>query len=298
MKKKLVLLLILVIVFLGYVGVRFFVLSRQDVYGQIKVTSTPPTSVFLDNAAIGKTPFEQKLKKGEYLLKLIPDRTATQTASWQGKIQIYTNALTYVNRELGATDIDSAGEIFSVIKMEHAPTNPNYGEIYVDTDPQGAIVNLDNDEKGVASLVMSDVLKGDHELSVYLPGFLRRTQKINVEAGYRVNASFKLAIDENQKSVTDLINQAKKESTSSASITPTSSGQVEVIILDTGYPPDQAVHWLRVRSEPSVTASESGKVNSGDKFPLIDEKEGWYEIKYNGVDTGWVYSQFAQKQGP
>jgi hypothetical protein len=77
--------------------------------------------------AIGKTPFEDKLKVGEYLLKLIPEGNATDTASWQGKINIYKNTLTFVNRELGSSDVTSAGEIFTAVKMKKKPSNPNYG---------------------------------------------------------------------------------------------------------------------------------------------------------------------------
>ncbi len=151
---------------------------------------------------MGRTPFESKYKVGEYILKLIPEGTATEAVSWTGKIRVNKNALTYVNRELGSSDITSSGEIFTTSKMEKSPKNSGYGEIYVETEPEGAIVTLDNDEKGVAPLLMENVLRGDHELAVFMPGFFRRTQKINVDPGYRVNAYFKLAIDESQRIAT------------------------------------------------------------------------------------------------
>src|SRR3989339_1308214 len=190
MKNKLVLLLVLILLFAGFVTVRFFVFDKQNEYGKLKITSSPGASVFINNMIIGKTPFEDKYKIGEYLLKLIPEGTSTETASWNGKVMINKNALTYVNRELGSSDITSAGEIFSTSKMKKAPKNSSHGEIYVETEPQGAIVTLDNDEKGVAPLILSDVIKGDHELSVYMPGFFRRNQKINIDSGYKVNAYF------------------------------------------------------------------------------------------------------------
>lgn len=281
MKSKLSLLLILIVLFVAFVAVRFFIFDKQNEYGKLKVISSPTASVFINNAIIGKTPFEDKYKVGEYLLKLIPEGTATDTASWNGKINIYKNALTYVNRELGSSDIASAGEIFTTAKMTKQPQNAGSGEIYVETEPQGAIVTLDSDEKGVAPAIMENVLRGDHELSVFMPGFFRRTQKINVDSGYRVNAAFKLAIDQSSsfaKTVED------KQATNSAKTTKT-----KVTIKDT------PTGWLRVREEPSLNASESGKVNPGESFDLIDEQEGWYKIKIDGKE-GWVSSEYSTKE--
>ncbi len=286
MRKKLFLLLILLIMFGAFIAVRYYILNTQNVNGRIRVTSSPTATVFINNLVVGRTPFEDKYKSGEYILKLIPEKTATETASWQGKIQIYKNALTYVNRELGTSDLGSAGEIFTITKMEKPPANSSLGEIYVETEPQGAIVYLDNDEKGVAPLILADVIKGDHELSVFMPGFLRRTQKVNVDSGYRVNASFKLAFDPNQQRLSSITPVPTKEASSSAATTPTKE-QVKILDTPTG--------WLRVRSDPSVDASESARVNPGETFDILEEQEGWYRIQYNSTTSGWVYSQYAQK---
>ncbi|MBI5122380.1 PEGA domain-containing protein [Candidatus Roizmanbacteria bacterium] len=279
-KNKLSLLLILILLFAVFVGVRFFIFDKQNEYGKLKIISSPTASVFLNSNLIGKTPFEDKYKVGEYLLKLIPETTATDTASWNGKINIYKNSLTYVNRELGSSDITSSGEIFTTAKMTKKPQNAGSGEIYVETEPQGAIITLDSDEKGVAPAIMENVLRGDHELSVFMPGFFRRTQKVNVDPGYRVNAAFKLAIDQSSPlaKVTE-----DKQATGSAKTTKT-----KITIKDT------PTGWLRVREEPSLNASESGKVNPGESFDLIDEQDGWYKIKIDGKE-GWVSSTYSSK---
>jgi hypothetical protein len=286
MKKKLLLLILLLVGFAGFVGVRFFILNNQNAFGRIKVLSTPPSTVFIDNQALGHTPYEEKFKTGDFVLKLIPDGTATDTASWQGKIKIYKNALTYVNQELGSSDVTTAGEIFTTTRMETSPKNNNVGEVYVESDPSGAIVYLDNDEKGVAPLILADVNKGDHELSVYMAGFLRRTQKINVDAGYRVNALFKLSLDQSQKKPTPP--PEKKEASGSAS---TTTQKTMVIIKDT------PLGYLRVRSEPTTSASEAAQVKPGEKYELVDEKPDWYKIKLPNL-SGWVSASYAQKQNP
>lgn len=294
MKNKLSLLLVLVLLFIAFVSIRFFIFDKQNKYGRLKIISSPTASVFLNSTVIGKTTFEDKYKVGEYLLKLIPETSATDTASWNGKINIYKNSLTYVNRELGSSDIASAGEIFTTIKMTKKPSNAESGEIYVETEPQGAIVTLDNDEKGVAPALMENVFRGDHELSVFMPGFFRRTQKINVDSGYRVNAVFKLAIDQSSSFAKESSDKTKTAS-SSGSV----SNKTYVKIRDNPQ------GWLRVRVDGSIDASESAKVKPGEKYEFLDEKTGWFKIKYNDnkdglisgdFTEGWVSSEYSTKE--
>lgn len=294
MKNKLSLLLILVLLFIVFVAVRFFIFDKQNETGKMKIISSPTASVFLNSTFIGKTPFEDKYKVGEYLLKLIPDSTASDTASWNGKINIYKNALTYVNRELGSSDIASAGEIFTTVKMTKKPANSESGEIYVETEPQGAIVTLDSDEKGVAPAVMENVTRGDHELSVFMPGFFRRTQKVNVDPGFRVNAYFKLAIDQSSSFA-----KVSDDKTKTASSSGETTNKTYIKIRDNPQ------GWLRVRADGSIDATESAKIKTGGKYEFLDEITGWYKIKYNDnkdelvsgdFTEGWVSSEYSSKE--
>src|SRR3990167_8893994 len=287
MKGKLILLTLLVLGFGAVILVRFLVLDNQNAFGRIRVVSSPVASVFINNLAVGKTPFEDKYKVGEYILRLIPEGNASDTASCQGKLKIYKNALTYVNRELGSSDVTSAGEIFTTSKVDKPAKSGDLGEVYIETEPKGAIVYLDNDEKGVAPLILQEVTKGDHELSVFMPRFLRRTQKINVDPGYRVNATFKLAIDQSSQEakVTGEKQEEKQEATSSGETKKTT-----ILIKDT------PTGFLRVREDASITASEEAQVKPGDKFDLLEEKNSWYKIEYEKGKEGWVYSQYAEKK--
>ncbi|OGK14780.1 hypothetical protein A3C98_01105 [Candidatus Roizmanbacteria bacterium RIFCSPHIGHO2_02_FULL_37_15] len=285
MKGKLILLTLLVLGFGAVILVRFFILDNQNAFGRIRVVSSPVASVFINNLAVGKTPFEDKYKVGEYILRLIPEGNASDTASWQGKLKIYKNALTYVNRELGSSDVTSAGEIFTTSKVDKPAKSGDLGEVYIETEPQGAIVYLDNDEKGVAPLILQEVLKGDHELSVFMPRFLRRTQKINIDPGYRVNAIFKLPIDESQRATESAKVTGGKESSPSAMVKKTT-----ILIKDT------PTGFLRVREDAAITASEEAQVKPGDTFDLLEEKNSWYKIEYEKGKEGWVYSQYAEKK--
>lgn len=292
-KGKLILLTILTVLFVGYVGAKFLVLDKQNEYGQLQIASSPNTNVFLDNVNVGRTPYDQKVKIGDYSIKLIPDKLATATATWTGKVRVSKNALSYVNRELGNSDITSAGEIFTITQASGDHRMAGAGEIYVETEPVGAIVYLDTDEKGVAPLLLAEIPKGTHELSIYMPGFFRRTQKINIEEYRRVNANIKLAIDqEAQKKQASDSARLNKTASDAAKLSPTPSGTKEsqktITILQT------PTGFLRVRAEPNVNASESARVNPGDKFTVIEEEANWYKISYDDNKEGWIASQYAK----
>jgi len=285
-KGKLILLTVLVFLFGLFLLGKFLLFSNTTELGEINIISTPQSVVYLDRIQVGNTPLQQKIKVGDYLIKLIPNKEASQSATWQGKIKVYKNAVTFVGRALGSSDISTAGEISTVTKMESKPSRDSIGEIAVESEPKGALVYLDLDEKGVAPLAMSDVPKGTHELSIFLPGFIRRTTKINVEAGFRTSTTVKLAID--------LL--APKESTKSATITDKSknanSSVAKSIMIKIKETP---TGWLRVRSEPSVNASESAKVNPGESYVLVEEQPNWYKILFNDEQEGWVAAQYSEK---
>lgn len=295
MKKKFLFLLLLIVGFIVFIGVRFYTLNKTNQGGRLKITSAPSSSVFIDSAALGRTPFEQKMKEGEYTIKLIPEGVNAQTVSWQGKVKIYKDSMTVVNRELGSSDVSSAGEILTITKMETAPKNGNNGEVSIETEPSGAIVYLDNDEKGVSPLLMQDVLKGDHEISVFLPGFFRRTTKINVDGGNRTTAEFSLSVDATAKNVDELRKQKlqakEKEASDSAkakeAATTSTTKKVTIQSTPTGF--------LRVRQDPSTTSSEVARVKPDEKYELVEETDGWYKIKLDDGTVGWISSEFAVK---
>jgi len=53
--------------------------------------------------------------------------------------------------------------------------------------------------------------------------------------------------------------------------------------------------FLRVRSSPGTGSTEVGRVNPGDQLELVSEQSGWYQIKMNNGQLGWVSSQYATK---
>ncbi len=248
--------------------------------------SSPSAEIKIDNQIFGRTPYELELPEGEYLLTLTPedDETdATQSASWNGKVSINAHSLTYVNRELGSSDLLSSGVTFSVKKMDRKPSKADSGEIEIRTEPDGAIVFLDNEEQGIAPLILSEVSQGDHEVSVYSPGFSRLSQKIRVQPQHRIIGDFKLSLDPTYKKIKK---EEKKEATESAKI----QKQTILTIKET------STGWLRVREEPSLNSSESAKIKPGEKFTMLEEKDGWYKIYYENEKEGWISSRYAETE--
>lgn len=292
MKRKVIFLLILILLFGIFIFVRFFWLNKENNAGRLRILSTPPTTVFIDNVAVGKTPYEEKVNVGEVMIKLIPEGEGSQTAPWQGKVTIYKNAMTYVNRDLGETEVTSSGEVLSITRMENKPLISDTGEIYIETEPSGAIVYLDNDEKGVSPLLMQNVAKGDHELSVFMPGFWRRTQKVNTEIGYKLNAQFKLALDPTNKTLDETLQEKRQEASAEAQIEQEAlQAEQKVVISNT------PTGFLRVRAEASVSSAEIAQVKPGESFDFIEETNGWFKISVDGKE-GWVSTQYAKKEIP
>ena len=288
MSAKFIYLLILIILFGAFVGITSYI-NKENENGRIKLMSAPSAGVFIDGTATtGRTPFEKSLRPGDYTIKLIPEGIASNTATWEGKVKIYKGALTYVNRELASSEQTSSGEILTITKMTQASRGMQYGEVFIETDPIGAIVYIDNEEKGVSPLT-AEILSGPHEVSVYLPGFTKRTKKISLdEGGYRINANFKLALEEGQKKLDDIkkimeIDQASK----SADLN--KNENVKIIILDT------PTGYLRVRKDPSIDSEEITRVKPQEEYQFIEEKNGWTKIKVQD-DEGWVSSDYINKK--
>ncbi len=284
MKGKLKFIAILSIAFVAFVLIKLFfdVASKKE--GRLQVFSRPGAAVFMDNVMKGNTPFINTFKEGEYLLKVVPDGVATSAASWQKKVSIFSGSLTYVDVQLESTDISSWADLYWLTKQEGF-FNKSTG-LKVETEPSGALIYIDNDEKGVSPLTLDNLVEGSHELSVFMPGFSRRSKKINISPGFQLHAYIKLALDPSQKSQYTII-EPSPLATAAASIAEPAN---TVRILDT------PTGWLRVRNEPTLEGSESARVNPGQRFELLEEQTGWYKIKIDSIVEGWISSQYAEKK--
>jgi hypothetical protein len=309
MKKYLPLLFLLAAVIgLIFLGKRIFASRKKSA---LSVNTTPRATIFLDGEHLGQTPYyNEALKAGEYVLKIVPESTGQALMPWEGRISLSPNILTVVNRELGLTQDDSSGEILSFEPL----ADKNAISVSIVSTPDGAVVNLDGEPRGFAPLTLDNVTEGDHILLVSSPGFKERTVKAKTVKGHKLIASVQLgretetpAEEEPAEEETEASPSPSPKPTASPKATatpkptvtpkPTASPKVSASPLAKPYvqikSPDTG--WVRVRKEPSTSAEELAKVNDGEQFPLTDEQSGWYEIEYDTAKTGWISGQYAEK---
>jgi hypothetical protein len=205
-------------------------------------------------------------------------------------VTIGQNLLTYVNAALSESELTSAVDVVWLEKI-----TSKQSELSVTTNPDGATVLVDDVVKGVTPLSLQDIAPGDHSVSITSIGFITRTLKIKTTPGYRLLANLKLALSPGENIT---------EATPSASVTPTPTTKASaspaaeeteepdkpyIIIKDT------PTGFLRVRMEPTTSATETGRVSPGEKYSILDSENDWYEIPYEGTNTGWVSGQYAEK---
>ena len=262
--------------------------NRTPAEGELKIESSSTAGIFLGTEHLGLTPYDDKINSGEYTLKLVPDSSAAQLSSWQGNIEIRPGLLTYVNADLGDSDFTTAVDVLSLEKI----TSQN-SEITVITNPDGATVTVDGQTQGVTPVSLSKITPGDHTLAVTSPGFFTRTINIKTTAGYRVDADIKLALSP-EVGVASPSAQTSASPSAAVGKSPSASpsanpGKPYAVIKDT------PTGFLRVRMEPTTSATEAARVNPGDKFTILDTRDDWYKINYDGTNTGWISGQYAEK---
>ncbi|MDP3998616.1 MAG: PEGA domain-containing protein [bacterium] len=234
----------------------------------LEVDSLPQTRVFLDGKELGQTPFENsELSPGEYTLRLQMETNAS-FSFWERRIKLNPRLSTYVNYLFGPTERESAGEVLTLEKVAGEK-----GEMVVLSDPDGAKFSLDGEEKGVTPQALSGFASGDHQISLSFLGYRERSLQVKTWAGQKLSAYVKLAG----------IPEPPPE------IVASESAVLKVKILQT------PTGWLRVRGEPSLSATESARVDPGGEYPLLEEDGDWFKIQYEDGKEGWISSRYAQK---
>jgi len=291
MKNVLIAATALGLLILGFFGIRALI-SQKPKQAALQVSSTPRSTVFLDDKHVGQTPFyDEKLKPGEYVVKLMPETEATKAASWLSKVKLNPETLTVINREFGETEEKSSGYILS-LEFLGKKKEP---ELAVLVNPDGAGVKVNGDFKGTAPLVISNISEGDHEVDISLADYSSMKVKVKIVKGYRLTVNAELAKGKEEKvtptptpkeKLTPEPTKTEEKPASPAAEKKFEIG-VKIIIKET------ETGWLRVRLEPSLSGSEAAKVNPGQEFTVLDEQSGWVKIEYEKNKEGWVSGNYV-----
>jgi len=241
--------------------------------GTLRAESEPKSSVFLEGRLIGQTPLETSVKSGVYNLKLISQNESKKYLPYTGRIKISNNTMTYVNYEFATSELNAAGEILTVEKIQGKK-----GQLLVSTKPPNLFVSFDGEERGLSPLLLDGINPGEHELALSGEGMISRSIKIEISEGGKLLAEVKMAVDQQYK-------KKKEEQKKQEKLLESKEKLLEIKNTQTG--------WLRVRSEPNLDASESAKVNSAQKFPYFSEQDGWYEIEFEKGKRGFVNGEYV-----
>lgn len=294
MKRKVAFLLVFLVLVAGVVGVVRVLRGSSTKQGELRVESASAVGIFLNDKHLGRTPFRDKVTAGEYTIKLVPEGTAQQLASWQGPITVGANLLTYVNADLSESELSSAVDVLWLEKI-----SGKNSELSITTNPDGATLLVDDESKGITPLTTTDVAPGDHSVVLRSQGFMDRTLKIKTTPGYRVIVNLKLALATGSAIPQGGGSPAPGvglpgSSASTKTATSSAGGGMEpakpfVIIKDT------PTGFLRVRMGPTTDATEAARVNPGEKYHMVDSQNGWYQINYDGANSGWISGQYAER---
>ncbi len=257
------------------------ILSKSPGEGALQVTSSPPGKVYLNGKLIGDTPLckcdqENMIKEGEYIVKIVPNEGNFE--QFEQKIRINPSVLTVVDRTFGQGSFSQG----SIITLSNIP-NKKEVQLSVLSFPDKAQVYLDDNLVGVSPFLLKKITESDHEIKLTRDGYKDKIIRIKAVAGYRLEAIVFMGVNPDLSGSSS----ATPISTPSPTASPSAS---KIIILDT------PTGFLRVRETDSVSSAQVTTVNPGEKYDLVSEKEGWFEIKLTDGKIGWISSQYSKKE--
>lgn len=248
--------------------------------GALQITSNIKAAAYLDNKPIGDTPLcrcegNDILPAGEHELRIVPEDRSF--APFSAKIEINTGVLTAVDRTFLPGSFASA-YILTLVK-----NNSSDPQLFIASIPEGALVSLDGESKGITPILLNPVSASEHEVEIQKQGFSKKTVRIRAVPSYKVVLNVLLGT----KSGVDELQEAPNQET-----TPTQAAPVKqelVLIKDT------PTGFLRVREQATTASQEIGRVNPQETYPLLDENAGWFKIELEDKTAGWVSKQYAEK---
>lgn len=248
-------------------------------HGALQVTSNIKATVLLDSKPIGNTPLclceqNETIREGEYELKIVPEDKSAQP--FTNRIKINAGVLTALERTFLPGSFSSA----YILTLEKG--NFSTPQVFIASIPEGALVSLDGESKGVTPLTLKSLSASEHEVEINKQGFAKKTVRVRAVPSYKLVLNVLLGtegeIDETREATPTPI---------LPTVTIIAQNKIEIKNTPTGF--------LRVREEPSIGAREIGRVNPGETYVLVDENTSWFKIELKDGTQGWVSKTYAQK---
>lgn len=267
-----------------FLAIQYY-LNSNTRKGALQVTSSPLSKVYLNDRYLGQTPLckcesADMIAAGEYTIRLVP--VDTKLSEFQEKITLSQAVLTVVDRKFGQNALSEG----SIISLSPLPDKKKT-QLLVVSFPQGATVLLDDNSIGSTPILSNDPTESDHVLKVTKDGYNEKEVRIRTPLGYKLTVAVYLSTSNTMPTPSPDVSAPTVTGDRAPSPTPPGS-KVTILQTPTGF--------LRVRSDSATTAPEVGRVNPGQSFVLVSEKEGWYQITLPNGQKGWVSSDYAEKQ--
>jgi hypothetical protein len=259
--------------------------------GSLQVSASPKAKVLIDGVERGMTPFlDDGVGQGEHELKLVVE--GGQEMSWEGRIEVNAGARTVVNR-----NISVAGENYDsgeVLTLEKTATKDK-AALAVVSIPDQAVVKIEGQPKGFAPINLTEVIPGDYEVSVALPGYEEKVILARMVAGYKLVMRVQLAQKTEGIQAGPVAPMGTPTSGPTRELTPTPSGESLGARMEKPYVTikETPTGFLRVRE--TAGGKEVAQVKPKESFPLVGrDDKGWYKIEYEKGRQGWISSVYAE----
>ncbi len=248
------------------------------------VTSPSNASVFIDNTDVGKTPYtSNKLTDGSYNIRVELAGYEAQTA----RLNIKKDYTLNVSMKLFPTPTQARIETFkdaqglyNVYTLDSNAAN--------DTDNWIKAILYWNDTRGLS--IAEQGIKKDRFFDYF----------VDYKGNIYDNTGARITSEQIKEKITKTDNGAYlNKSKDDTALTTEAVKSLELVksgitaskyatILETG------LGWLRVRDLPNTNGKELAKVNTGEKYPVLEEQTEWIKIKVSDTIQGWVSATYAE----
>ncbi len=240
----------------------------------LEIISYPAAKVYINNKETGSTPYKNlNLKPGDNEVKLV-----VGTREWKKTVELQNNINTVINWQFGDNEGGSSGYILYLEK-----TGDKKASLLVNATPNKSTIKIDGEVKGLSPLKVSELNDGDRQLTISYVGHKDINVFMKAISGYQLIVNAKLAEEKNK--VEQVVEPKNEANNSELSV---DQGQkVKIKETETG--------WLKVRELNSSSSKEVTRVNPGESYPLLDEKNDWYKISLGNRGEGWISASYAEK---
>ncbi len=263
---KKILFLLVILTFIG--GIVFYLWKLlQPARAELEIETVPAVTVYLNGKEVGKTPYKNfHLQPGSWKIKLAADG---QNSFWERQLTVPASTRLFIDRMF--KNGSSQGR---VIYLTPNGNSQKAGCILTSMPPK-ASVSIDGKMRGNTPLAIENLDSGQHHFVFALPGHRPIEVMAKTTIGYRLVVEI------------DFNPSAKTAKTTSSAALKTEKKLVAIKKTPTG--------WLRVRQQPTRSSKEIARVIPGNKYPYLEEKNGWFRIEYQPGRQGWISAIYAAR---